>query len=191
MFEWRLATTMSFQKQPGSVLENFVFLLSLLLLAGAIGSFFYLQYLTGQKNAELATISAEAAKTKTAEQKNIENRILTVRQQMRDFSDMIDTRKYGTKFFEMFESLVFPNVYFTKCSLDIDNLKVGVSGHTDSFESLGQQLASFEAANDVFEKITLGKVGISQGGGIDFDLEMRLKPTMVTPALGQVANVGE
>ncbi|MCU0652908.1 MAG: hypothetical protein MUD10_01490, partial [Candidatus Pacebacteria bacterium] len=102
---------MPVQKQAGSGFESFTFYLSLLLLAAAIGSFFYFQYSVGQRIAKRDELKIEASKSKTAEQKNLENRIMTVRQQLRDFSAALNERKLGTMFFSKFETLVFPEVF--------------------------------------------------------------------------------
>jgi len=166
-------------QKPGSSLENFVFYLSLLLLAAVIGGFFYLQYLAGQKDVELANASAAVAKAKTVEQKNLEDSIAVARQQLSDFSAVISQRKISVNFLEKFEDLVFSEVYFTRCNLDLTGLKVSFSGHASSFEVLGWQIAAFESAADVFDKVNLGKVAISEEGGIDFDLEIVIKQSMV------------
>ena len=163
-------------QKNGSSLESFTFYLALLLIAAVVGSFFYLRYQVNQSNEKLADISAEAAKTKTAEQKELENRILTVQQQLRDFAAILDARKMSFNFFNNFESLVFPDIYFTTCSLDLDGMTASLAGHAASFESLGRQMAAFEGASDLVARANLGKASGVDTGGVDFDLDITMKP---------------
>ncbi len=162
-------------QKNGSSLESFTFYLSLLLLATVIGSFFYLRYQVGQSNAKLADISAQAAKTKTAEQKKLESRILTAQQQMRDFAAILNARKMSSDFFDKFESLVFPDVYFSACSLDIDSMTASLAGHAVNFEALGRQMAVFEGAADMVSRINLVKADAIDSGGVDFNIDITMK----------------
>jgi len=166
-------------KKQGFSLENATFYLSLILLAATVGAFFYLQNLNRQANDELAAVSAQAAKTKTEEQKNLEARVLSAQRKLEDFSKKLDERRAGTEFFNNFEALVLPEVYFSECNADMKQLKIKLTGHAKTFQSLGQQVSMFYSANNILENIDLEKVSINEDGGIDFSLNAGIKQEMV------------
>jgi len=166
------------KKQTGSFLENATFYFSLLLLAAMVGAFFYFRYLVVQSNDELAEISAQAAKTKTEEQKNLEDRVLLTQQKLVDFSKKIGSRQSSATFFDNFEALVLPEVYFSSCDLDLQNMTASLSGHADTFQGLGQQISMFRSAGNFFDSVDLIKVAISEDGGIDFEANINIKPEM-------------
>lgn len=155
------------------------------MLAAVIGSFFYVKYSVDQSNADLAVKMADAARMKTAEEKNLESRILTVRQQLRDFSTVIEARKLAANFFEKFEELVFPDVYFTKCGLNLENAGVSLTGHADNFEALGRQVLAFQSATGVFDKVVLSGASVGEKGGVDFNLGITVGQSMVAMNQGK------
>ena len=167
------------KKQSGFSLENATFYLSLLLLAAMVGAFFYFQYLISQNNDELLSVSTEAAKTKTDEQKKLEERVLTTQQELADFSKKMADRRSSTEFFSNFESLVLPQVYFSGCEVDMGGMSAKLSGHADSFQTLGQQIAMFRSANNILSSADLQRAALGNDGGIDFEVNIAINPEMV------------
>jgi type II secretory pathway component PulL len=167
------------KKQSGFSLENATFYLSLLLLAAMAGAFFYFQYLIAQASDELASVSTEAAKTKTGEQKKLEDRVLSTQQELADFSQKLGNRKSSTEFFSNFEALVLPDVYFNNCTVDMNGMSAKLSGHADSFQTLGQQIAMFRSADNILSSADLQKAVIGDDGGIDFEVGIAINPEMV------------
>jgi len=140
------------------------------LLAVTIGAFFYIGYLVNQKNSRLTDISEEAAKIKTEEQKKLENNVFSTRRKINDFAKIIDQRKVSTGFFKRFEELILPEIYFSQCKLDLAQTTAELSGHAKTFQSLGQQLAIFEKAEDAITSVVVQKTGINDEGGVDFSV---------------------
>jgi hypothetical protein len=167
------------KKQSGFSLENATFYLSLLLLAAMVGAFFYFRYLIVQASDELASVSIEAAKTKTDAQKKLEDRVLSTQQELTDFSQKLNNRKSSIEFFSNFEALVLPQVYFDNCEIDMGGLSAKLSGHADSFQTLGQQIAMFQSANNILSGVDLQRATIGDDGGIDFAVGITVNPGMV------------
>jgi len=68
-------------------MENAVFYITLVALAITVGTFFYLQYSVSKGNEELASLTFEAAKNKTEDERNLENNVLQVQQELNDFQN--------------------------------------------------------------------------------------------------------
>ncbi len=166
------------QKQSGPSLESAVFYLSLALFAAVAAVFFYLRYAADNGNRELADISAQAAMTKTADQKILEDRILATRQRLWDFSGVLAERKISSEFFDEFEKSVLPGVYFIQCDLDMGQLVAKLSGHAADFEILSQQITAFGAAG-ALENVRLEKAEIDEKGGVDFEVSLQIKKESV------------
>ena len=167
------------QKRPGVFLENAIFYLSLILLAATIGSFFYVRHLAEQSVAELADLSAQVAKDKTAEQKQLENRVIAAQRKLGDFSKIALGRKSAVNFFSKLEELTTGSVYFSKCELDFTKMTSNLSGHGQSFQDVGRQIIKFGSAGDAFNGIYLGKTAIGGAGGVDFETDIVLNPELV------------
>lgn len=169
------------QKKPsGFSFENAVFYLSLLILAGIIGGFFYLNYAIGKGNDQLAAASIEAATAKTQEQKDLKNQVAAAQQKLNDYSKILDDHRVGTEFFNKLEALVLPDIYFLKCDLDLAKLTADFSGRAKTFKSLGQQIMIFESAGDIIASANLDKASINDKGSIDFSVKININPVVVT-----------
>ncbi|MFA6376197.1 MAG: hypothetical protein WCX69_02225 [Candidatus Paceibacterota bacterium] len=166
------------KKQTGSLLENSVFYLSLLLLALMVGAFFYSRYLVDQSNAELAELSLQASKTKTEEQKKLEDRVLMTQQKLSDFSKKLENRQSSAVFFGNLETLILPEIYFSLLDLDLQKSTADITGRADTLQALGQQISMFRSASNLLERVDLTKVTIVEGGGVDFQARIGLGPEM-------------
>jgi hypothetical protein len=168
------------QKKSVITLEGTVFYICLFLLALAIGMFFYLQFLTNENKVKLDNLTIKALEVKTEEQKKLENDILTVDQQLRDFLVILDEHKIVTNFFRGLEAAVHPDVYFSGCDLDVMQFSANFSGHAKSFDALGQQMLMLENATGMFETIKLERAAINEKGGVDFGLSIKGNPQAIS-----------
>ena len=168
----------------GLSLENAIFYISLVALAATVGTFFYLQYSVSKSNDEFASLSAEAAKTKTADQKKLEESILRTQQELKDFSKAVSASKATSELFTKIEGMVVFGVYFTKCDLDSANMIATIAGHAKNFETMSQQISEFESKGEILGSVSIGNVAISEDGGIDFDVKVKFNEGAATPQYG-------
>jgi hypothetical protein len=157
------------KKQSGFSLENITFYIALLLVAATVGAFFYVRYSITQKNDEFDQITAQAAKARTNQQKSLEKRFLLSRQKLSDFSKKMADRRSSAEFFDNFEGLVLPEIYFSGCEADFEREAAKITGHAKTFLALGQQIAVFRSAEKIVDKVDLNKVEINDKGQIDFE----------------------
>ncbi len=162
-------------KKQGIFLENMVFYVSLLLLALAVGGFFYARHLAAQESERLAGLSMQMAKMKSEEQKDLEGKIKVARQKLEDFSKIASQRRSAANFFNKFEVLVPEKIYFSQCNLDLEKMSASLSGHSKTFQDVGRQIMLFESADSVLESANLLKSAINDDGIVDFEAGIALK----------------
>lgn len=172
------------KQQTGLSLENAIFYISLVALAVTVGTFFYLQYATAKSNDELASLTAEAAKSKTEDQKKLEEDVLRVQQELRDFSKLIAAQKASSELFGKLESLTIQGVYFKSCKIEPTSMLTTISGHARNFEILGQQISKMQSSTDILANVTIGNVVINEDGGVDFDVKVQFKGGAAAPSYG-------
>lgn len=159
--------------------ENLIFYLSLLLLAATVGAFFLFSHLNQQTNQEIATLIETLNKQKSDEEKNLENEFLKNRQRLQDFPVLLSEHTINTQFFQRLEAQTIPNIIYDQLKFNPAERTVNLTGRTDSFESLGQQLIIFTEDQDFIEQANLTKVSYNNEGTIDFAFSILVNPKVV------------
>jgi len=176
------------KQHSGASLENAVFYISLVALVVTVGTFFYLQQAVTKSNEEFASLSVEAAKSKTQDQKNLENGILKTQQELHDFSKLIAASKASSMLFSKVEDVLVSGVVLAKYDLDVVNMTASISGVADNFVALGQQVAQFQSEDAVFGDVSVGEVNISDDdddkGGVVFSLKVKFRDGATAPQSG-------
>ncbi len=173
------------KKQAGLSLENAVFYISLVILVATVGTFFYLQNSVSKTGDELASLTFEAAKLKTEDEKNLENSILKTQQMLKDFSKALTVQKASSEILKRLEEMVILGVYLTKCEIETDKMAASISGHAKNFEVLGQQITNFESNSEVLGEVIMGSVKMNpEDGGIDFEVKVMFNEGTATPKYG-------
>ena len=158
-------------KEPlkSSKSSNILLYFSLALLFFSIASFFVLGYFLEGNRKELTVLEMTLAKPIAPEKLALEKDILSYQRKIDDFSFLIDQQLEGSRFFTAFEKVVHPRVWFSKFSLSLEEKRVTLSGHAESFEVLGQQLYIIQN-QDWIKDAELGTVSMGEEGKIDFSL---------------------
>ena len=115
------------------------------------------------------------AKPIAPEKLALEKEILSYQRKIDDFSFLIDQQLEGSRLFTAFEKVVHPRVWFSKFSLSLEEKRVTLSGHAESFEVLGQQLYIIQN-QDWIKDAELGTVSMAEEGKIDFSLFFTINP---------------
>jgi Tfp pilus assembly protein PilN len=121
-----------------------------------------------QKNLDQLRLALQQGTTQNQE---LEKSILTYQKKIKDFSSIISSRSSVGAFFEFFQGKIHPKVWFNELSLDPLNHKISLSGHTQNFESLGQQMLIFRGEK-MIKEVELKGVSVNEKGGIDFSLSL-------------------
>ncbi|MBI2624782.1 MAG: hypothetical protein HYW70_00380 [Candidatus Nealsonbacteria bacterium] len=143
-----------------------------LLIAAFFGYFILANF--QQKNVKLLDgLEEELLKSITPKERVLENQVLEQKKKIEDFAVLLSLQNKTLGFFETLEGVVHPKVWFNSFTLDTAGMKVSLSGKTESFADLEQQLLAFKNEKKIGEVI-LKDVKIEKGGNIAFDISLAL-----------------
>ncbi len=137
-----------------------------------VSSYFYL-------NKELAVIENEIEVKKeslkpTTEEKEIEKKVQLISERIRLFQNLISKHRDTSKIFSIIENDCLPNVQFTNFNFNADNLTINLSGKTDNFISLQQQVDVFKE-DQLVDKAVLSDMSVDQdNSGITFSISLSI-----------------
>lgn len=154
---------------------NILFYFSLAFLIFSIASFFLLNNSIKKNQETLIDLEESLAERKTSENVSLEKEILKYQRKTDDFSQIIGGHLKTSEVFEILQKNCHPRVRFSQFNLESRQNYILLSGNTDSFESLGQQLLIFKG-EALVRGADLEKVSINKEGGISFSLSLPLDP---------------
>lgn len=163
-----------------SVLKNALFYAALLLLLIVVFAYLALFYWAKKTSQTIEDLNYQLIEMRTEEIKEMEKTVLTYQKKINLWGQLIDSHKYPLNFFTYLESLTHPRVYFRDFSLDVEQLKVEVSGNAESFTALGQQVLIFQGA-DLFKNVDLSAIGIGEEAGADFSIDFSVSNEIFKP----------
>ncbi len=157
---------------------NFLFFFSIAFLLVIVGAYFFLNRSEKQLQEELLYLDKVAEYEEVAFKED-ERFINQQERKIKDFGYLINMHLDSSNFFSHLETVIHPEVWFSKITLDIDNLEVFLSGHAQSFVVLGQQILILEKdilkEHKTFKEIKLSNLALGEEGVV-FDLQISLSP---------------
>jgi hypothetical protein len=147
-----------------------LYFLIFLIIAIIIG-YFLLGDLQKKSEDYLSSLEQRLSEEGAPQIANLEEEILGYKKRIEDFSLLFENHILSKKFFEFIEEKTHPKVFFSENILTPENLSVKFFGLTDSFLSLGQQLAIFRE-DELVKDVTLSDVSIGKKGGVEFNLNI-------------------
>jgi hypothetical protein len=164
--------------RKASLLQNILLYFAICLLLFSIGAHFALDYFVKKSDLTLQDLEETLARERTEEEIILEKEVFDYKRKVEDFSILISQHAYASRFFNFFESLCHPKVWFSKINLDMTNHKLIVSGKTDTFLILDQQLLIFQQEELIKETI-LTKLSIGNEGLVNFTFDLTFNPIIV------------
>lgn len=156
--------------------KTLVYLL-IFLVIGLIGVYFLLVNLKKNSEVYVGELETKLAQGRTDERILLEQENLDYKKKIEAISPFLEAHILGSKFFEFLESNSHPRIFFSRLNLNIEESKAILSGNTDSFSTLEQQLSVFNQ-DFLIENLLLTKASLNKEGRIDFDLEIFLNTTI-------------
>jgi len=147
-----------------------IVLLAVIILVCSILSYSYKKSLVTISDLEVAL-----GNERTPEKIILEKEVVGWEKKINDFAVLGGNHYFVSKFFAVIEENCHPRVWFSKLNLDSLSNSFSVSGSTDNFASLGQQLIIFKN-NPIFKTVTLSQVSINKSGQVEFGLNIILDP---------------
>jgi Tfp pilus assembly protein PilN len=160
--------------------QNYLFYFTIFLLFLAITGYFVLGYFVKKSEQKLQQTEEAVTRTKSPERIVQEEELKSLRAKIEDFTPLLLNHQKSSNFFDFLEKNTHPKVFFTKLNLDTEGNHVELSGQTDDFQILGQQLLIFQKTEFV-QNLKLSKVEISKEGKIEFSFDFSLNPKLFAP----------
>jgi len=140
-------------------------------------AYVFLISLEKQAQSNLEVVEQQIATQKTKEMTSLENVIKGYKAEIDTFAPYLNNHILVTKFFDFLEENTHPNIYFSQMSLKPSSASVSLSGKSDSFLSLGQQLMILGDSSMV-KSVSLSNISLSEEGSIVFSVGIYLDPTL-------------
>jgi len=152
---------------------------AIILLIGFLGSYFYLEISIKKMSQEIQekgttlTPLIEAIEKKEEELNPIEKKI-------DDFGELLQKHKIPLNIFNFLEKICLPAVWFSDFNFTSEEREVIVSGHTDTFVILEQQILVLKQ-DPLVKSLNISGVSISEEGKVDFTFLLTFAPQIFTP----------
>ncbi len=152
-----------------------LFYLSLVLFLVSVGSYFVFDHFIASYSKNLDDIKMEIRQAGTIEEKIKEKEVLETQGQIKDFSKLLANHRFISSFFTNFEEWCHNRVWFSNINLSINDFTVDLSGETDNFQTLGQQMIVLKN-HELVEGVSLSNIQMNLDGRIDFNLSISFYP---------------
>ena len=155
-----------------------LFYASVLFMILTIFSYFALA--SFEKNSEegLLDLENKIEQGKTDEVKSLEDQVFAYKKKIDTVSPYFGQHILSSQFFDFLEKNTHPRTFFFELNLEPKMSKVRFSGLTDSFLSLGQQIIMLDEMPQT-ESLKITSIFLPPTGGIEFDLEVALKASLL------------
>ncbi|MFH1894359.1 MAG: hypothetical protein ABH813_00415 [Patescibacteria group bacterium] len=158
-----------------SVLANILLCFSLVLLAAVSASYFILNNSQQKTEKEIQLLDEKLALASASPEASLEKEVLNYQKKINDFSSLLASHKYSSQIFPLIESATHPKITFSKFSLEVNGQNIALSGTTDSFQTLGQQLIIFKNEK-LIKEAKVSNIAFEKDGKISFNFDLILAP---------------
>lgn len=162
-------------KKAETTWVGFLFYIFIVLAIISIISSAVLFLLCENSKAAVVELQAEIDSKNTKEIQELEQKVKLTKKRVDDFGDIIEKHRINSQFFKELEETTHPLFFFSDIELGIDAGKVSLSGITNDFESLGQQILILEE-KEFIKNVQLVSADIAEGGRIGFTIDVSFDP---------------
>jgi hypothetical protein len=159
--------------------QDILFYFSIALFLGSILVFFALNHFQQKATAELDSVKKLIIEHEAASGiGSLEKEVLTYQKKIGDFSNLFESHRLSSSVFPFIESLTHPQVVWTGFNLDTEASVVLLSGQTQNFQTLGQQISILKG-EELISSLDLSDVKLGKEGKVDFKLKLSLNPEIL------------
>lgn len=137
---------------------NILLIISIAILLAVALSHFVLNTYVKEAGQAIKELDLALVEEKTPQNLALQKEMLGYQKKIDDFSFLLDAHKASSNAFAYLEGISHPRVRFSNFSLSsqAEGAVISVSGRTDSFQSLGQQLIIFKEEQLIKDVILSG-----------------------------------
>lgn len=158
--------------------QNILFYLSLLLLLGAVVSYFLLNVYIEESKITVENLKEAISREKTAEERIIEEEILGYQEKIGNFVQLVSKHLFPSRIFEFIEKNTHPEVWFSAVEINSESGQIKLVGQTENFITLAQQIQIFREKtkedNPKVKDFYLTNINIGKEGKVNFNLNLNL-----------------
>ena len=154
---------------------NILFYFAIFLLLLSVGGYFTLNNFLQKAENDLAALEQEISQIMTPEKAALEQEVLTSKNEIDKFANLVNQHLETSKVFGIIQRATHPQVWFTGFDLNSRQKTFEVSGETQSFETLGQQILIMRN-EEAISTVELDTLSIGSDGRVEFILSLSLKP---------------
>jgi len=165
-------------KEKFPLLLTFLLWFSLICLMALGVGFFFLQDKISSLKSEKENLEKEKVDVDGNIQELLNGEIFSSTKKIKDFSILFEEHKMTSKIFGFIESFCHPRVQFISLTLDSKVPQLNLTGKTDSFEILGEQLIILEENKDI-KGLNLSNISLERDGRVKFNLTFSFSPSII------------
>lgn len=157
--------------------QNIFFYFSLGLLMAIVLSYPVLTYWENKSVNALEKLEEQIIKVGTPKEKVMEIEVFSQEKRIKDFSALLGEHRQSSGLFQFLEKATHPKVWFFTLELDAKKAELVLSGKSQNFQVLGQQLSIFQKQQSI-KKANLSKLSLGKEGGAEFTFNISLDPSV-------------
>ena len=157
-------------------LKNALFAAAGILLAAVIFGYAAFIRLEAKTLLSIQDLEENIFKIGDKDDKITESKVFSSEAKMEGFKSLWAGRRKIFNFFDNFNGLVHPKVWFSSLEFNPAEISAVVVSHTLNFETLEQQLLFLKDKRDLVESVNLSDIGFADKGGVDFRLNINFTP---------------
>lgn len=165
-------------KKETSLKENLILIFSIIIILVTSGIYFYLSNVANQKQNELGQLNIQLATLAGSDVKAKEDELALAGKYISDFKILFENNPKVSGFFSSFSRWTHPKVSYSGFTFDVPTRKVTMSGTTNGFQNIMQQIAILKKESTI-ESYEISNVNLAETGMVTFNLDVILKPEVL------------
>lgn len=154
---------------------NFFFYFSIFIFILAITGYFVLNASLNKNKNTVQALDQEIKQIMTEERVELEKEIIFIKEKIDKFSLLVNNRSIARPVFEIIERSTHPQAWFTDFSFETKESKLSLSGETQNFITLWQQIFIFQQEEKI-NRLELVNFSINEKGLINFEADLYFNP---------------
>jgi len=155
---------------------NLFFWLSVILLLALVGLYFFLDNQIPSLEKKIKKLETELKPSES--QKTLEEEMFFLSKRINDFPQLLAKHKFTSNLFDFLKEFCHPQVQFTSLEIDTQESKVILSGITESFYTLGEQILVLQEKEEI-KGLRLSRVSLDREGKVNFDLAFTFSENLI------------
>jgi len=108
----------------------------------------------------------------------LEEKIASLSKKMSDFPELLENHKITSNLFNFLKAICHPKVQFTFLRFDTKECQISLSGKTESFHTLGEQILILQGEKDI-KGLQISNISLGEEGKVNFGLTFTFSKELI------------